>query len=51
MADNPKLLKLNDGLYALKDYKRPKPATSGELRKMAEEARKIQIIVPETSKR
>lgn len=45
MAENPKLLKLQDGLYTLKDYKRPQVKT-GDLRKIAEEVRKIQIVIP-----
>lgn len=41
MAENPKLRKLRDGLYTIRDYKQPGPVKTGDLRKAAEEARKV----------
>ena len=45
MTENPKLEKLRDGVYTIRDYKRPQVKT-GDLRKAAEEARKININLP-----
>jgi hypothetical protein len=46
MAENTKLQKLRDGLYTIRDYKRPDELTTEELRKAAELARKVQIVIP-----
>ncbi len=51
MTDNPKLEKLRSGLYTLRNYKRPAPVKTGDLRKAAEEARKIQIAIPPSGKK
>ena len=51
MSDNPKLQKLRDGLFTIRDYKRPAPVKTGDLRKAAEEIRKIHIaVVPRPEK-
>jgi hypothetical protein len=47
MTENPKLEKLRDGLYTIRDYKRPESLTPADLRKAAEQARKVQITVPD----
>jgi hypothetical protein len=48
MADtpNPRVKKLGNGLYTIRDYERPKNVSTGELRKIADEARKVQIRNP-----
>lgn len=48
MADtpNPRVRKLGNGLYTVRDYERPKDVDTGELRKIADEARKVQIRIP-----
>ncbi len=50
MTENPKLQKLRDGLYTIRDYKRPESMKTGDLRKAAEEARKVQIVIPHDDK-
>ena len=49
MAENPKLQKLRDGLYTIRDYKQPEELSTEELRKAAELARKVQIVMPPRS--
>jgi hypothetical protein len=48
MADtpNPRVKKLANGLYTVRDYERPKDVSTGELRRIADEARKVQIRIP-----
>jgi hypothetical protein len=48
MADtqNSRIKKLRNGLHTVRDYERPKNASTGELRKIADEARNVQIHIP-----
>ncbi len=50
MTENPKLEKLRDGLYSIRNYKRPAPLKAEDLRKAADEVRKIQIVIPRSEK-
>lgn len=51
MADtptNPKVTKLANGLYTVRDYQPPKEVRTGDLRKLADIAR--QVIIQATKK-
>lgn len=50
MEENTKLQKLRDGLYTIRDYKQPENLETGDLRKAAEEARKVQVVAPRPPK-
>jgi hypothetical protein len=48
MADeqNPKIVKLPNGLSTVRGYERPKEVSIGDLRKIADATRRVEIRVP-----
>jgi hypothetical protein len=44
--DDSGLEKVSEGVYTIRDYKQPKSVSTDDLRKVAEDARKVHIVIP-----